>query len=209
MWWCNFQKKCYLLVQTWNCVTFTSFTHDEINTWMWHENYFILIYKINNLLIHPCIYLSNTCPNCVQQKWPQHLQSSDSRQVSAKPTTPCSTALTKNCLWWYLCLLLLLKVLSEKSSITWDILRGTWEHIAMHCWCKEFWSCLSWWSEHESQITFMFSSHLWFTVCQNKRVLAGRRTLLNWHGRSAAANVLPSWWNEFQNWFKKQPWDRS
>ena len=53
------------------------------------------------------------------------------------------------------------------------------------------------WSEHESQITFMFSSHLWFTVCQNKRVLAGRRTLLNWHGRSAAANVLPSWWNQF------------
>ena len=60
------------------------------------------------------------------------------------------------------------------------------------------------WSEHESQITFMFSSHLWFTVCQKKRVLAGRRTLLNWHGRSAAANVLPSWWNEFQNWFKKE-----
>ena len=149
---------------------------------------------ISTIQIHPCMHLSNTCPNGVQQKWPQHLQSSNSRQVSAKPTSPCSTALTKNCLCSYLCLLLLLKVLSEKSSITWDILRSTCTHIAMHCWYSSF-APLSCWSEHESQITFMFSSHLWFTVCQNKRVLAGRRTLLNWHGRSAAANVVPSWWN--------------
>ena len=44
----QFPKKCYYLVQTWNCVTFTSFT-PWWNTWMWHENYLISIYKINIL----------------------------------------------------------------------------------------------------------------------------------------------------------------
>ena len=59
----QFPKKCYYLVQTWNCVTFTSFT-PWWNTWMWHENY---LYKINNLhnpnpsMHAPFKYLSKWC----------------------------------------------------------------------------------------------------------------------------------------------------